>query len=62
MKARQVGVPLRSMMELAADETLTNIITEAYSTPAFRTLINQDMAIREFEDKWYLKCIKAYNQ
>lgn len=61
MLARQSGVPLRSMMEIAADKTITDIVTEAYSAPAYSTSEVQEKTIQDFEDRWYLKCIKSYN-
>ena len=61
MTARQSGVPVRSMMEIAVDETIVDMVTEAYSTPSYNTPKNQDRAIQDFEDQWYLRCIKSYN-
>lgn len=61
MLARQVGVPMRQLLAPAEDSTLIDIITEAYGHPAYRTPKNQDRAIQEFEDQWYLKCVKSYN-
>ena len=61
MLARQSGVPLRSMMEIAADQTIVDIVTEAYSSPAYSTSEVQEKTIQNFEDKWYLRCLKSYN-
>ena len=62
MKARQVGVSMRQSMELTTEPMIIDIITEAYSAPAYNTQKNQDRAIQDFEDLWYLKCVKAYNE
>lgn len=62
MLARQVGVPLRKVMEVTVNPSTVQMATEAYGTPAYSTQKNQDKAIQEFEDKWYLRCIKTYNQ
>lgn len=61
MLARQSGVPLRSMMKIAADKTIEDIVTEAYGHPAYRTSEVQEKTIQDFEDTWYLRCIKAYD-
>lgn len=61
MTARQVGVPLRKVMEVAVNPITVDIITEAYGHPAYTTQKVQDKIIQEFEDEWYLRCIKSYN-
>lgn len=61
MEARQIGVPLRTMMTGAKDTIMADMLTEAYGSPAFTTKKNQDRAIQEFEDRWYLRCVKSYN-
>ncbi len=62
MEARQIGAPLRTMMAGAEGTIMADILIEAYGHPAYRTSEVQDRAIQEFEDRWYLKCIKSYNQ
>ncbi len=62
MKARQVGVSMRSSMELTTEPMIIDIITDAYGHPAYSTQEYQDKAIQDFEDHWYLRCVKAYNQ
>lgn len=62
MLARQAGVPLRSMMEIVKNPITVDIITEAYSSPAYSTSEVQEKTIQNFEDRWYLKCVKTYNQ
>lgn len=62
MTARQAGVSMRSSMELTTEPIIIDIITEAYGHPAYATQKYQDKAIQDFEDKWYLQCVKAYNQ
>ena len=61
MTARQAGVPVRSMMEIAVDQTIVDMVTEAYGHPAYSTLEVQEKTIRDFEDRWYLKCVKSYD-
>ncbi len=62
MEARQNGSPMREVMELTTNPTILDIITEAYGHPAYSTSKVQEKAIQEFENRWYLKCVKAYNQ
>ena len=62
MEARQIGAPLRTMMAVGKDSIMADMLTEAYGHPAYRTSEVQDRAIQDFEDKWYLKCIKSYNK
>lgn len=62
MEARQVGAPMRTMMAGAEGTIMADMIIEAYGHPAYRTSEVQDRAIQEFEDQWYLKCIKSYNK
>lgn len=62
MTARQAGVPMRQSMELTTEPIIIDIITEAFSHPSYSTQKYQDKAIQEFENLWYLKCVKAYNQ
>ncbi len=61
MTARQVGIPMRQLMGPAEDSTIIDIITEAYGHPAYRTSEVQEKTIQDFEDLWYLKCVKSYN-
>lgn len=61
MKARQAGVPMRKMMELAESDVTVGIVTGAYGYSAFTVPEVQDKVIQDFEDLWYLKCVKSYN-
>ena len=56
------GVPMRTLMELDNTSLSVTIITEAYEHPAYSTQEFKDKVIQDFEDMWYLKCVKAYNQ
>ena len=62
MEARQIGAPMRMMMAGGKDTIMADMIIEAYGHPAFTIKKNQDRAIQEFEDRWYLGCVKAYNK
>ena len=63
MVARQNGSPMREIMEIAEGEPImVSMITEAYGHSAYSTQEYQDRAIQEFEDQWYLRCVKSYNQ
>jgi len=67
MKARQQGVKMSSLMKICEDpqhpEVLRTIskeiLIEAYETPRFSTPGIIEKTIRDFQNKWYLKCIKA---
>lgn len=62
MVARQNGTPMREMMEIADGEPImVSMVTEAYGHPAYRTSAVQDRAIQEFENQWYLLCVKSYD-
>lgn len=53
---------MRQSMEHTTEPMIIDIITEAYGHPAYSTQKYQEKAIQDFEDKWYLLCVKAYNQ
>lgn len=61
MEARQAGVPMQKMMEIATYQTLVDMITGAYGHSVYSTPKVREKAIQDFEDLWYLKCVKSYN-
>lgn len=61
MTARQAGVSMRKVMDVATSPFTVDIITEAYGHPAYTTPEYKEKTIQDFEDQWYLKCIKSYN-
>ena len=50
MTARQAGVPMRKVME-----------TEAYGQSVYNTPEIKERVIQDFEDQWYMKCVKSYD-
>lgn len=59
MQARQSGIPLSRVLEIAADsEMLKTIAIDAYNTPKFATESYKVNAISEFTNKWLLACLK----
>jgi hypothetical protein len=62
MTARQKGVPLSKIIEIAEEseigDTIRAMAMEAYSGPAYSTREYQDRKIRQFTDDWYLACLR----
>ena len=62
MVARQNGSPMREVMALAdGNDVMVSMVTEAYGTPAYTIRENKEREIQDFEDKWYLLCVKSYS-
>ena len=61
MTARQAGAPMRQVMELAESDVTVSMVTEAYGYSAYSIQENKDRAIQDFEDTWYLRCVKSYD-
>ena len=62
MEKRLNGVTMRQMMEISDDKLAVQMVTEAYEQPAYRTEGMKTRAIQDFENKWYLRCVKALNK
>ena len=61
MTARQAGVPMRKVMEIAESDVTVSMVTEAYGYSAYSIQENRERAIQDFEDQWYLRCVKSYD-
>lgn len=67
MTARQVGVPLQTMLDTVEDinsptgKLILAIILEAYDTPMYSTEEYKEKNIRRFADMWLLGCIKSFS-
>ena len=61
MVARQNGAPMRQVMELAESDVTVSMVTEAYGYSAYSIQENRERAIQDFEDTWYLRCVKSYD-
>ena len=61
MVARQNGAPMRQVMELAESDVTVSMVTEAYGYSAYSIQENRERAIQDFEDQWYMKCVKSYD-
>jgi len=60
MGARQSGVSISKIMQLANGSTLAeSLIIAAYGKPSFSTEQYKEEVIREFSDEAYLSCIKT---
>ncbi|VVP25932.1 hypothetical protein PS876_04081 [Pseudomonas fluorescens] len=64
MKSRQNEVSMAKLMKATAEDQATDalgaeVIKDAYSTSAFRTEENQKRAVSQFENKWFMICLKA---
>jgi hypothetical protein len=64
MKSRQNEVSMAKLMKATAGDAATDalgaeVIKDAYSTSAFRTEENQKRAVSEFENKWFMICLKV---
>ena len=59
MEKRLAGMPIRNMVAIANDNPMTTkLVMQAYGAPAYQTEAAQECAIREFETKWYLDCLR----
>lgn len=63
MKCRQMGIQMSIMVDRAKDmesrDLIEEIIIEAYKVPMYQSPGFQGMAIREFRDLWYLRCVES---
>lgn len=63
MEARQVGVPMSKMMEIAKDDRLLkSIILDAYKKPRFSTEEFQRSATVDFRADWEVACYEVRNK
>lgn len=63
MEARQVGVPMSKMMEIAKDDRLLkSIIIDAYKKPRFSTDEFQRSATVDFRADWEVACYEVKNK
>ena len=62
MVARQNGSPMREVMALAdGNDVMVSMVTEAYGQSVYRTPDIRERVIQDFEDTWYLRCVKSYD-
>lgn len=65
MSARQRNMPMQDLMRdffgdnSQFDNVARGIVIDAYETPLFNTEQNKKVAITEFQNKWYLECVKS---
>ena len=60
MTARQKGVSMSKVMEIAGDNKLfKEMMVDAYETGRYIVESNQRRETADFRDKWYLACYKA---
>ena len=60
MEGRQVGVPMSKMMGVLGDTELgEELVISAYEVPKFSTPEYIQDTEQEFEDAWYMRCIKS---
>ena len=63
MDARQRGIPASKMMELAGDSSLVRaVVLDSFETSTYLSTSVRERAIREFKDKWYIRCIKKMEE
>lgn len=59
MEARQSGVSVTDMMEVAGDDqVIRNMVIGAYSVTEYHTPEYQRRAVREYAEAWYIGCVK----
>lgn len=59
MEKRLAGMSMHSMAAIAGDNPMTTeMVMQAYGAPAYQTEKAQERAIREFQTKWYLDCLR----
>lgn len=63
MEARQHGVPLPRMLEIADGYTLhTQMTVESFKVSEYNIQENKDKASKEFAEEWYLNCLVVVNK
>ena len=63
MILRQKQIHASRAMKIAGDDKMMQmIVIEAYEQPVYRVKENQKRLIREYENKWYIECIKSIEQ
>lgn len=61
MKERQLGAPMREMMNRAnGRQPNEDIVIAAYQHPAYSTAEIRQKTINEFADNWYLQCARYW--
>ena len=61
MTARQKGVSMSKVMELADGSALfESMIVNAYEVHRFKAPVWQEAEVAEFRDKWYMACYKEF--
>lgn len=60
MTARQQGVSLAQAIEVAEGSAIKAIVLDAYERPRYRTEDNQQRQVVEFQDEWYMACLRQY--
>ena len=60
MKGRQIGANLKGVLDVVGHiESFKLIAIDAYDHPRYSVKKNQDSAVNDFANKWYLACLKA---
>ena len=63
MDARQHGVSLPRMLEIAEGDTLyTQMTVESFKVSEYNIQENKDKASKEFAEEWYLNCLVVVNK
>jgi len=69
MTKRQAGVSMKSMIEIVMNkkygegtDMMKSMVIDAYKRPRMHVRANADRIISEFENKWYMWCLKAMGE
>ena len=52
---------MRKVMEIAENPVTVSMVTEAYGQSVYNTPEIKERVIQDFEDQWYMKCVKSYD-
>ena len=59
MEARQLGIPISKLLQVANDKTTEAMVYQAFDVSRFQTDEYQQRAIRDFREKWEVTCYKV---
>ena len=63
MDARQRGVAMSKLMEIAGDSSLMQaMVVDVYDVPRYTTDAHQTREVRDFENKVYLQCYRELSR
>lgn len=63
MEVRQVGAPMQEVMDAVKDSAIKSLyfelVIQAYERPRYQSDEFRRRAVVDFQNEWYLSCVKA---